>query len=60
MIVGHIYGIFVAQREAFRVYGGDRRASLRAHLVMMLGMVAMSFLSLWLLAQPMFMRTAEL
>ncbi len=60
VIIGHIYGIFVAQREAFRVYGGDRRASLRAHLVMMIGMVAMSFLSLWLLAQPMFMRTAEL
>ncbi|MEZ4428470.1 MAG: 4Fe-4S binding protein [Nannocystaceae bacterium] len=60
VIIGHIYGIYVAQREAFRVYGGDRKASLRAHLVMMVGMILMSMLSLWLLAQPMFMRTAEL
>ncbi|MEM9453053.1 MAG: 4Fe-4S binding protein [Myxococcota bacterium] len=59
IIIGHIYGILVAQREAFRLYDGDRKASLRVHLVMMVGMVAMSMLSLWLLAQPMFMRTAE-
>ncbi len=60
VIVGHIYGIYVAQREAFRVYRGDRRASLRVHLVMMFGMALMSLLSLWLLAQPMFMRTADI
>ena len=60
VIIGHIYGIYVAQREAVRVYGGDRRAALRVHLVMMAGMIAMSLLSLWLLAQPMFMRTADL
>ncbi|MEZ4380235.1 MAG: 4Fe-4S binding protein [Nannocystaceae bacterium] len=60
VIVGHIYGIYVAQREAFRVYGGDKRASLRVHLVMMFGMALMSLLSLWLLAQPMFMRTADI
>jgi hypothetical protein len=60
VIVGHIYGIYVAQREASRVYGGDRRASLRVHVVMMFGMALMSMLSLWLLAQPMFMRTADI
>ena len=60
VIIGHVYGIYVAQREAVRVYGGDRKAALRVHLVMMLGMIAMSMLSLWLLAQPMFMRTADL
>ena len=60
VVVGHIYGIYVAQREAVRVYGGDRRAALRVHLVMMAGMIGMSLLSLWLLAQPMFMRTADL
>lgn len=60
VIIGHIYGIYVAQREAVRVYGGDRKAALRVHLVMMVGMIAMSMLSLWLLAQPMFMRTADL
>ena len=60
VIIGHIYGIYVAQREAMRVYDGDRKAALRVHLVMMVGMIAMSMLSLWLLAQPMFMRTADL
>ena len=60
IIIGHVYGIYVAQREAVRVYGGDRKAALRVHLVMMVGMIGMSMLSLWLLAQPMFMRTADL
>ncbi len=60
VVVGHAYGIFVAQREAFRVYDGDRKASFRVHLVMMIGMIAMSLLSLWLLAQPMYMRTADI
>ncbi len=60
VIIGHVYGIYVAQREAVRVYDGDRKAALRVHLVMMVGMIAMSMLSLWLLAQPMFMRTADL
>jgi len=59
IVIGHIYGILVAQREAFRMYRGDHKASLRVHLVMMVGMILMSMLSLWLLAQPMFMRTAE-
>ena len=58
IIVGHIYGIIVAQRAAFRLYR-DKKASFRVHLVMMVGMILMSMLSLWLLAQPMFMRTAE-
>lgn len=60
VVIGHIYGIYVAQREANRVYADDRKAALRVHLVMMAGMVLMSLLSLWLLAQPMFMRTADL
>jgi hypothetical protein len=65
VVIGHIYGIYVAQREASRLYrdpagGSDRRAALRVHIVMMIGMIAMSMLSLWLLAQPMFMRTADL
>ena len=29
-------------------------------VVLMVGMIAMSMLSLWLIAQPMFMRTADL
>ena len=60
VVVGHIYGIYVAQREANRLYADDRGAALRVHLVMMVGMIAMSVLSLWLIAQPMFMRTADL
>lgn len=60
VVIGHVYGIFVAQREAARLYEGDRKAALRLHLVMIVGMVAMSMLSLWLLAQPMYMRTADI
>ncbi|WP_146155701.1 4Fe-4S binding protein, partial [Enhygromyxa salina] len=60
VVIGHAYGIFVAQREAFRVFDGDKKASFRVHLVMIVGMIAMSVLSLWLLAQPMYMRTADL
>jgi hypothetical protein len=60
VVIGHIYGIYVAQREANRLYFDDRKAALRVHLVMMVGMIGMSLLSLWLLAQPMFMRTADL
>jgi len=60
VLVGHVYGIFVAQREVFRVYDGDRKAAFRVHLVMLVGMVLMSLLSLWLLAQPMYMRTATI
>jgi polyferredoxin len=60
VVIGHAYGIFVAQREALRVYQGDRKASFRLHLVMIVGMIAMSMLSLWLLAQPMYMRTADI
>ena len=60
VVIGHIYGIYVAQREANRLYADDRGAALRVHLVMMVGMIAMSVLSLWLIAQPMFMRTADL
>ena len=44
----------------WRVFDGDRKASFRVHLVMMVGMIAMSLLSLWLLAQPMYMRTADI
>lgn len=58
VVLGHVLGILVAQRELVRLYGGERGATFRAHLVMMVGMIAMSLLSLWLLAQPMFMRTA--
>ncbi len=58
VVIGHVYGIVVAQREAFRLYG-ERKASFRVHLVMMIGMIGMSLLSLWLLAQPMYMRTAD-
>mgnify|MGYP002140093797 CR=1 FL=1 len=53
------YRVLALVRDAQEVYG-DRKAALRVHLVMMLGMIAMSMLSLWLLAQPMFMRTADL
>ena len=60
VVIGHIYGVRVAQREAARLYPDDRRAALRVHAVLTVAMIAMSLLSLWLLAQPMYMRTADL
>lgn len=60
VLIGHVYGIFVAQRQVFRLYDGDRKAAFRVHLVMLVAMVLMSLLSLWLLAQPMYMRTATI
>jgi hypothetical protein len=58
IVIGHVYGIVVAQREAFRLYR-DRKTSFRVHMVMIVGLIAMSVMSLWLLAQPMYMRTAD-
>ncbi|RMG42565.1 MAG: 4Fe-4S binding protein [Acidobacteria bacterium] len=54
---GHIFGIVVAHRAAASLYPEPGRA-LRSQLPMLAGMLAFSFQSLWLLAQPMMMRTA--
>jgi len=47
----------IAHRIARSMYGAARAARL-SQLPMLAGMLAFSFQSLWLLAQPMLMRTA--
>ncbi len=61
IVIGHIYGIYVAQRESNRLYADDRKAGAARppgddgrhdpHEPRS---------ALWLLAQPIFMRTADL
>jgi len=58
VLAGHVFSSLVAQREASRLFGTDRSAAWRANAMMLAGMILLSLLSLWLLAQPMFMRTA--
>jgi len=57
ILVGHIYGILLAHRTAFALYDDPRRATL-SQIPMLAAMVLFSVQSLWLLAQPMVMRTA--
>ena len=57
IIVGHVFGIFIAHRAAVALYGNRRRATL-SQVPMLAAMLLFSFQSLWLIAQPMVMRTA--
>lgn len=56
IIVGHIYGVVVADRIAKRLYP-DRSQAIRSLLPMLLVMIVYSVYSVWLIAQPMVMRT---
>jgi len=53
--VGHIYSLWAAQRISVGFFG-DKRSATRGQLPMLVGMIAFSVLSLWLLKQPMEMR----
>jgi len=57
ILIGHAYGILIAHRTA-RVLWPDGHAGLRAELPLLAAMVSFSVLSLWLVAQPMLMRSA--
>jgi ferredoxin len=57
VVVGHLFGILIAHRAAVALYAHTRRATL-SQLPVLAAMVLFSFQSLWLLAQPMAMRTA--
>jgi len=57
VIVGHVYGILIAHRIAVSLYP-DRSRATASQIPMLAGMLLFSFQSLWLLAQPMMMRTA--
>ena len=59
VLVGHVYSLWVAQRTSVRIFG-SRSAAFRSQLPMLAGMIAFSVFSLWLLKQPMEMRTSAM
>ena len=59
VLVGHVYSLWVAQHTSVRIFG-SRAAAFRSQLPMLAGMIAFSVFSLWLLKQPMEMRTSAM
>ncbi len=59
VLVGHVFSLWVAQRTSLAIFG-DRRAAFKSQLPMLVGMIAFSIFSLWLLKQPMEMRTSAM
>jgi polyferredoxin/YHS domain-containing protein len=59
VLVGHIFSLWVAGHTSQHVFG-NRRAALGSQLPMLAGMIAFSVFSLWLLKQPMEMRTSAM
>jgi len=59
VLVGHVYSLWVAQRTSLRLFK-DSKAAFRSQLPMLVGMIAFSVFSLWLLKQPMEMRTSAM
>jgi YHS domain-containing protein len=59
VLIGHVYSLWVAQRTSLRLFGSSK-AAFRSQLPMLLGMIAFSVFSLWLLKQPMEMRTSAM
>jgi len=57
--VGHVYSLWAAQRISLRIFGDAARAR-RGQWPLLLGMVLFSVFSLWLLKQPMEMRTSAM
>ena len=59
VLVGHVYSLWVAQKTSLRLFG-SARAAFRSQLPMLVGMICFSVFSLWLLKQPMEMRTSAM
>jgi hypothetical protein len=57
ILIGHVYGIYIAHKAAQSLYD-DPRAATASQIPMLAAMLLFSFQSLWLLSQPMLMRTA--
>jgi hypothetical protein len=57
ILTGHVYAIVIAHRTASLLYP-ERRAAIASQLPMLAAMMLFSFQSLWLLSQPMLMRTS--
>ncbi|MBC8875124.1 MAG: YHS domain-containing protein [Planctomycetes bacterium] len=59
VLVGHVYSLWVAGRTSSHVFG-DRKRAFLSQIPLLLGMILFSVFSLWLLKQPMEMRTSAM
>jgi hypothetical protein len=59
VLVGHVYSLWAARRVSINIFA-DRKAAFRSQLPMLVGMICFSIFSLWLLKQPMEMRTSAM
>ncbi len=59
VLIGHVYSLWVAQKTSLRLFG-NAKAAFRSQLPMLVGMICFSVFSLWLLKQPMEMRTSAM
>jgi len=59
VLIGHVYSLWVAQKTSLRLFGTSK-AAFRSQLPMLFGMICFSVFSLWLLKQPMEMRTSAM
>ncbi|MHC4441931.1 MAG: YHS domain-containing protein [Planctomycetota bacterium] len=57
--IGHVYSLWVAQKISRRIFH-DQVAASRGQWPILAGMIAFSIFSLWLLKQPMEMRTSAM
>jgi hypothetical protein len=57
VLIGHVYSLWAARRAAMALFQ-DRRVALLSQLPMLAGVILFSLISLWLLRQPMQMRTS--
>ncbi len=59
VLVGHVFSLWVAQRTSINIFG-NRKSALTSQLPMLAAMICFSVFSLWLLKQPMEMRTSAM
>jgi hypothetical protein len=57
--VGHVYSLWAAQKISRHIFANDTAAT-RGQWPMLAAMIAVSVFSLWLLKQPMEMRTSAM
>lgn len=56
IVIGHVWSLYIGHRLAIQMYGKNR--SLKMELPMVMAMIIYSIISLYLVAQPMEMRTS--
>ena len=59
VMIGHVYSLWVARRVATGLFD-DPKAATRSQVPMLIAMILFSIMSLWLLKQPMEMRTSSM